>query len=359
MNQVASFKCPNCGSPITYKPTGELKCDNCDTVFTLEALQKLEEWDQPDAAFDWSEYKNEFEKDKEKMQDTAVYLCQFCGAEIETDTTTSATHCPYCDNVVILADRLTGGLRPNAIIPFAIDKKGLEDVVRNYFKGKPYLPPHFADEQKMSEIRGLYVPFWLFDGGLDGQMLFEGTKTRVYADSKYNYTEVSHYQIGLDGAMRFEKVPVDASTKLDDDLMDSVEPFDFSGLVDFDPAYLSGYVADRFNENPDESLPRAEKRMRTSAAELFRRELSDFSAVTQKTSTLALTDPKLKYVLLPMYLLNLKYKDKDYRFAVNGQTGKIVGELPVCKWKKRLLFWGLTLGIAALVTLFLIWINRM
>lgn len=333
--ETVSYKCISCGSPLVYASDGKLKCEACDSEYSLETLKEYYESKDGDKEFDWKDYKEGFEKDKAPLENTVVYVCKSCGAEIETDSNTAATHCPYCDNEIILNDRVGSGLRPNGIIPFKVDKKGLENSILEHCKGKRLLPNNFMSMLKIGKIQGVYVPFWLFDATLDGQMQMEGTQTRYYSDSKYDITEVKHYLIDIDGKMSFKKIPVDASIKMDDDLMDSLEPYDYSGIVDFEAAYLSGFLADRFDDDPDNSLPRASKRMINSAEEVFLSHVeSGFETVRRKNSNLNIVSPSVRYVMLPVYLLNLSYMGKSYRFAVNGQTGKVVGELPISKFKK-------------------------
>ncbi len=346
--KTVSYKCPACGSPLTYDTSGKLVCGACSNEFEVDAVKKFSEAENESNGFEWGDYKKDFESGSEKLENTRVYVCKFCGAAIETDGTTAATHCPYCDNEVIISEQLTGSIKPNAVIPFKVDKNAAVAAVKKHFKGKKLLPNDFAAEHKLGKITGVYVPFWLFDSGIDGNMNLNTTNVRHYSDSDYNYTETKHYLVTLDGQMRFSKIPVDGSEKMDNDLMDALEPFDYSELTDFNPAYLSGFLADRFDEDPDESLPRASARMNNSAQDVFKSCASEFDSVSVKSSNMSLVDPSVKYVLLPVYLLNLKYKDKNYRFAVNGQTGKVVGELPISKIKSFLHF-GLFFAIAAII----------
>ena len=348
-NQTIQYKCPTCASTLRYDVSGKLVCDTCGNRYELEYIKSFFEAKEKEEGFDWGDYKKSFSENKARLENSVVYICRSCGAAIETDNTTAATTCPYCDNEVVITDKLSGGIRPNALIPFRIDKKAAEQAVRNHFKGKTLLPNDFKSKHKLEKIKGVYVPFWLFDSGVDGSMRFDGTKVKHYSDSEYNYTETEHYRLDIEGSMNFSRVPVDGSEKMDDDLMDAIEPFDYSGLVDYDPAYLTGFLADRFDEDPDESLPRATSRMKSCTEAVFEGQVSQgFSSVTATQSDLNLFDQTVKYVLLPVYLLNMKYGDKKYRFAVNGQTGKVVGELPVSKLKKFLHSWvfgGAVMGV--------------
>ncbi len=336
-SQHISYKCPACGSPLVFTPDGNLSCGSCGNVFSVDSVELLDSVQSGQGGFNWDDFREDLSLGSGKLDNTVIYVCRSCGAEIETEATTVATHCPYCDNEIIISDRLSAGLKPNAVIPFRVDKKGLEDVVRNYFKGKKLLPKDFLDTNRLSKVQGVYVPFWLFDAGVEGSVMMRATQVSHYSDYNYDYTETRHYAVRLDGSMGFDKVPVDGSKKMDDDLMDSIEPYDYSGLVDFRTGYLSGFFADRFDEDPDESLPRAEQRMLRSAE----RELvsvanssSVYTTMSMSSSDLRLTDATVKYVLLPVYLVNVYYGGNRYRFAVNGQTGKIVGELPVDKKRK-------------------------
>jgi len=352
------YQCPSCGAPLKYHVDGYLFCDSCETRVELDQIEHLSSAAEgEETEFDWGNYKENFVADKESLVGMKVYLCESCGAAIETDGTTSATHCPYCDSEIVVTDKLSGGIKPNGILPFAVTREKAEEAVKAYFKGKKLLPKNFFTEHRLEKMTGIYVPFWLFDSAVSGSLLAEGTRTQLYSDSRYHYTKTEHYLIDVAGQMHFSRIPVDGSEKMDDDLMDAIEPFDYRGLREFDPAYLSGYLADRFDDDPDESLPRASQRMQKSTESVFYREANDgFGTLRTRSSNFNLLSPNVKYVLAPVYLMNLYYGDKRYRFAVNGQTGKVVGELPVSKAKK---FWYFVLPFVCgtvLTTLVLTWL---
>ena len=334
-----SYKCPSCGAALRFSAdSGELKCDACGNTYKTETIKMLSMSDESNEEFVWGNYKETFENG-ETLDNTKVYTCVSCGASVECDATTAATHCPYCDNEIVINDRLTGGIKPNFIIPFKIDKSGLKDKIAEYTKGKKLLPKNFFSEQIIDKIQGIYVPFWLFDTFLDGEMDFDASLLKYFSDSRYNYTKTDHFLINMDGEMSFAKVPVDGSAKMDDDLMDSLEPYNYSEMLPFDSAYLSGFLADRFDEDPDASLPRASKRILKSAADAFISQIGrEYSSSSLRSNRMKITNASVKYALLPVYLINVKHDGKNYRFAVNGQTGKTVGELPISKTKKRYYF---------------------
>ena len=339
-NVLLSFKCPSCGAPLTYdSDAGNFTCSYCDSHFDFETVKNADV--NAETPFNWGDYKENVPE--ESLEGTVSYVCQSCGAEIVTDATTAATRCPYCDNVVVMEPNVSGFIKPNGILPFQIDQKGLADRIKAFCKGKWLLPKNFITTNKIKEIQGVYVPFWLFDCTCDGNATYEATKVRHWSDSSYNYTETKYYYATVDGAMDFVRIPADGSVKMSDDLMDSLEPYDYSQIVDFAPGYMSGYLADRFDVQAEDCLPRVDARVKASVDHVFRRNLSEYNSVTQLGSNLHLVSPSVKYVLLPVYLIASKYQGETYQFAVNGQTGKVIGSLPI-SWGR---FWGIFLGLGA------------
>ena len=211
------------------------------------------------------------------------------------------------------------------------------EAYRNHIKGKSLLPKLFARQNHIDEIKGVYVPFWLYDADVDASLLYRATRVRTWSDSSYNYTETSYYSIKRSGSIAFDNIPVDGSTKIADDITESIEPFDLSEAVDFQTAYLSGYLADKYDVSSDDSIARANERITASTIDCFAKTVTGYSTVTNQGKSIRLANGKSKYALMPVWLLNTTYKGKKYTFAMNGQTGKLVGDLPVDKgayWKQ-------------------------
>lgn len=369
MNELIDYKCPACGGKLEFDSSlQKMKCPFCDSVF------EMEEFTEKDTVLeekqDWSEPKQQWSEGE--TDGMSVFACNFCGGEIIGDSTTGATSCPYCGSPVVMKERFQGGLKPDYVIPFKLDKAAAKAKYLEHIKGKFLLPKQFADENHIDEIKGVYVPFWLFDSEIDASASFVGENIRHWSDSKFNYTETSYYDVFRSGKMKFHGIPIDGSSKMDDDLMESIEPFDLSEAVPFQSAYLSGYFADRYDVNDKESQPRANERIRQSAISLLKGSVNEgYSAIKEINEsvieTSALFNPEnnsdeysgasvnvgkgmIKYALYPVWLLTTTYKDEKYTFAMNGQTGKFVGNLPVDNAKKNGLFWGIFAGVSALAT---------
>ena len=336
MPTLQEYKCPCCGGAIEFDSSlQKMKCPYCDTEFDMETLASYDaglkdeqdsmEW-ETSAGGEWQEG---------EANGLRSYICRSCGGEIVGDANTAATSCPFCGNPVVMMGQFSGALRPDFVIPFKLDKNAAKAGLQKHLTGKRLLPKIFKDQNHIDEIKGMYVPFWLFDTDADARVRYRTTKLRCWSDSEYNYTETSHFLVHRGGSVGFEHVPVDGSSRMADDLMESIEPYDFSDAVGFQTAYLAGYFADKYDVGADESIERATERVKKSAEEAFASTVEGYDTVTAESSSVQLHGGKAKYALYPVWILNTTWKGQKYTFAMNGQTGKFVGDLPVDKAAAR------------------------
>ena len=371
--QVTNYQCPACTGPLHYSAkSGKLACDYCGSSFDvaeIEALYARKEaeaaaakqaadakaeaaqaakaeaaeaaaasggWDTSDLSRDWGA----------EADGLRVYSCPSCGAELICDQSTAATACPYCGNPAIVPGQFSGALRPDYILPFRLSKDDAVQALRAHYKGKPFLPRSFTSANHIEQIQGVYVPFWLFDGGAEGAASYRASNTNVFETGDYEITETRHYHVVRAGSLAFEKIPVDASSKMPDDHMDSIEPFDYAQLRPFSTAYLPGYLADKYDVTIDDSRDRADTRCRETLAQALRDTVTGYGACVTEREDIALRRGKVHYALLPVWMLSTKWRGQDFLFAMNGQTGKLVGDLPTDRGR----FWGMFAAIAAPLT---------
>ena len=344
---AVNYKCPACSAPLTFRPDTQLfTCDYCESVYTLQALEEMgagiNAEQQENINMDWNGPEDDEWRGSE-ADDLLIYNCPSCGAELFADKTTGASSCIYCGNTTIMPQQFAGVLRPQYIIPFQVTKEQAKQAFLNNCKGKKLLPKSFTSQGTLEKITGLYVPFWLYDCEIDADMEYKGTKTSFWSDANYNYTKTDYYGIKRQGSMDFDLVPVDGSKMMEDSYMDAIEPYDYSGLVEFNMAYLSGFIGDKYDVTMEESQPRANTRIQTSVIDAFRQTVSGYESVTPSSTNINLNQGGAHYALLPVWLLNSKYNGKTYTFAMNGQTGKFIGELPYSKGRA----WGWFLGLSA------------
>lgn len=353
MANVREQKCPNCGGPLRFDPkTGKLVCDYCDSQFDVEN-DKTDDSKDSLEGFDFNSLMSTSNSSDGK--DLPIYRCESCGAEIIATTESFSMTCPFCRNNVVLTDKVSGNMRPDGIIPFKITPDVLPDVVRNHYKGMRFLPKNFFSHNTMGNVIGIYVPFWVFNGTAEGTVNYTGEKYEgSYRSGDYITETYDVYKVSREVSMEFKDVPVDASEKMDDDLMDSIEPFDMSECKEFDYGYLAGYAADRFDVPARNIADRAESRMCNTACAIARKQ------VTGNYSNLSYLGSKLqakldaKYILMPIYQFNLEFHDEKFKFVVNGQTGKIIGRLPYDKGRKAMYFAAWTAAIFAIALLFFV-----
>lgn len=371
--QVTNYQCPACTGPLHYSAkSGKLACDYCGSSFDvaeIEALYARKEaeaaaakqaadakaeaaqaakaeaaeaaaasggWDTSDLSRDWGA----------EADGLRVYSCPSCGAELICDQSTAATACPYCGNPAIVPGQFSGALRPDYILPFRLSKDDAVQALRAHYKGKPFLPRSFTSANHIEQIQGVYVPFWLFDGGAEGAASYRASNTNVFETGDYEITETRHYHVVRAGSLAFEKIPVDASSKMPDDHMDSIEPFDYAQLRPFSTAYLPGYLADKYDVTIDDSRDRADTRCRETLAQALRDTVTGYGACVTEREDIALRRGKVHYALLPVWMLSTKWRGQDFLFAMNGQTGKLVGDLPTDRGR----FWSMFAAIAAPLT---------
>ena len=350
MTQLKEYKCPACGGAMEFNSeTQNLKCPFCDTE--MDVAQFIEEEEKAKTEIhedEHEEVKAQKEKDitfekihQEDWQEgetdnIKIYTCDSCGGEILAEDTSSAVICPYCGSKIIVKAQFEGDLKPDYVIPFKLDKKQAKEAYLEFLKDKVFLPKVFKRENHIDEIRGVYVPFWLYDVKTDARVRYQGEKLRVWITNDWEYTEHSIYEAVREGLIDFSHIPEDGSEKMDDTLMEAIEPFDFTAAVPFNGAYLAGYMADRYDVAPEQRTDRVRERVTTSAEELLRATVSGYDMVTTQSSNVVINQGKYSYALYPVWILNTTWQDKKYVFAMNGQTGKLVGDLPVDKgsfWK--------------------------
>ena len=335
-NSSVSYKCPNCGAPLSFLPGKKtVTCEYCGTEFEVAAIEELfrvkqemavhaaeaqeAKWATEDAGSEWSH---------DEAAALHAFTCSSCGAELVCDENTMATECVYCGNPTMIPKRFDGMLKPDFVIPFKKTKADAVAALKEFYKGHMLLPSNFTANNRVEAIQPMYVPFWLFDSKITAQAQFRAEKIQVTNTPKETVTQTSVFNCRRAGTMSFEKIPVDGSKKMDDAYMESIEPFNYSELVPFSAAYLTGYLADKYDVTAEESTPRADKRVENSAIEVLKDSVNGYDAVKVENSAVIKEVGKVSYAMVPVWILTTRYDNKPYTFMMNGQTGKVVGSLP-------------------------------
>lgn len=376
------LKCPSCGAPINFDvPSGKMKCSFCGASFTVEEVNQFNGISQANAELDaahaqqagtsgaggsgaaggagaaatpetqistapaegqpgWVEPPPTY-LDEATGQKMAQFQCNSCGGEIIGSPDMVSARCPWCNNNFVATGQLTSTRVPDRMIPFAMTKEQALEAFKANMKGLKLIPREFK-QVSVDDIQGVYVPYWLYDATVAGEGNFSCENLRTWTDSEYEYTQHQEYQVYRSANVAFLDVPVAGTTKVTDKLTESIEPFDYTKSVAFSPAYLTGFMTNKYDVEAQDANPRALERMKDSTEEVLRNSISGYDTVSTINTSIQPAFGELEYVFLPMWLMNVDFQGKNYNYAMNGQTGKFVGTFPVSERK----YWGGLIGIA-------------
>lgn len=351
--ETLEYRCPNCNAYLVFDAkSGDMKCDYCLSHFSVDEVKENNET----RGKVYNEENGHTHSREESDSEYFSYSCPSCGGEIIGDATTAATECPFCENPTVITQRLKGEFKPDFVIPFKVTKKEAVSALEKLYGGKKLLPNAFTKDNRVKKVTGMYVPYWICDCEASGTVHYDATRVRTYTDGKYMVTRTDIYKVIRGGTVSFDNIPQDGTTRLEGIHTESIEPYDYSEMIPFSNEYLSGYFADIYDVNSEEVMDRVAERAKASVRESFRETVIGYSTVTEGQSNINIKNGDIHYALLPVWMLNTNWNGKTYTFAMNGQTGKVVGDLPVDKkkfWKRVAMFFGIFAAVAALIALVL------
>ena len=326
-NRTVTYKCPGCGGELIWNPEAALfYCGWCGSDYTEgEAAGFLPE--EPEAE------ETRREKARQFANQTDLYVCGSCGAEIICGRNTAASYCCYCHNPVALTGRLEGDYRPDMIIPFQLSRRQAEAIFRAQCMKRRFLPGDFMRDSTLEKMTGLYVPFWLCDCDVDGYVLAEGTEIQHKIMGEYSEVTTRIYKLDRAAKCGFLGVPADGAGRISDQLMDAIEPYDYRFFREFDMSFLSGFYCEKYDVDRRTVFPRVKKRVEEGAEDMLLSELRRFDALKVESKKVRIYNTHWRYALLPVWFMNYRHHGRVYSFAMNGQTGKFAGEFPV-SWLK-------------------------
>ncbi|WP_082294965.1 hypothetical protein [Sporosarcina ureilytica] len=353
--QTEVTQCASCGGNTVYEPsTGTLKCPFCGTEKEIEKtrentiehdfLQALEEHDHS-----WDDEKR-------------VFSCQNCGAESVLDKDKVADFCSFCGSSHISLSDHHAGIKPALVIPFQISKDEALEKFKAWMKKRYFAPSKLSQSYELKKLSGAYIPYWTFDSQTNssytvriGTYYYVTVTRTVMEDGKPKQvteqvrkirwrTEHGRYQ------EFFDDVLVKASRNVASGLITKIEPFRLHDLVDYQSAYLSGFLAERYSIPLEEGWHDA-KRIIDSRIEdgIYGQEYGDVVELVNVSTDYR--DITYKHILLPIWISSFQFNNKVYRFLVNGQTGKVSGQSPVSIVKVSILI-AVILAIIAVVLFF-------
>ena len=304
------FSCPYCASDFTEAEMEERYHTQNETAQKeADADAKTLKDENDEAAFE---------------EHTRLYECPSCGAQIIADETTSATFCYYCHNPVVLAGRLKGNYKPAYVLPFAVQRDAAEKEFRAWCRKRWFLPSDFRSKQQLEKMSGVYVPFWLASCLADTNMSGIGQVVKSWRDGKYQVTETTEYTVSRQAKIPFERVLADGAAKIEDALMDAIEPFPIQEMRPFSMQYLSGFLAEKYDVDWEKIVPRIQSRVQTASEQVINETLTQYTSIKNKQVHVNMTNLQHDYVLLPVWFMSYQHGGKTYHFAMNGRKNFLV-----------------------------------
>lgn len=346
-----SYTCPSCGAPLAFEgEKGKLCCAACGNDFDADTLDDMERRSNI-IGVHFEKPRGEFGEGESGYM--RGYTCKNCGAALMIEATTTATACPYCASPAIIQDNMEGSARPDKVVPFVVTKEQAQRQFHDYFKGKRLLPNVFLQGQnRIADMRRLFVPYWLFDCEAEASILYDAERTTTECSGDEEITTTEHFLLHRSGSMAFEGIPVDGSAKLDDGIAESLEPYDMSAAIPFEPAVLAGSMAEGADVDSEACQSRARERVASSMASALRDTVTGYTGVTERSRYIKSENGRVVAALMPVWLITTEREGRTYTFAINGQTGKLTCD--VTADGRKSLAWGggvfLTIiGFAALI----------
>ncbi|MBQ9078375.1 MAG: hypothetical protein IJY29_02230 [Ruminococcus sp.] len=345
--EAIEYKCPNCDADLKFDPESQkLSCEFCLSSFTEDELKKINE-----AYGETTPTEAEIQTQNEFEEHTNLYHCASCGAQIMCDDQQTALFCYYCHNPVILSGKLTGEYKPGKIIAFKFNKDRALDTFRKWVQKRHFVPDDFRSEQQLDKVTGLYVPFWVADCDVKADFTAIGKTVRSWTSGSYRYTETKEYNVVRRGNIIVNGIPADGESKIEDLLMESIEPFNYDELQPFSMTYLTGFFADKYDVDKVQVFPRVKSRASQAGKKVVRDSIGSYSSLAVSSEQYNILKTDWEYMMLPVWFMTYNYNNKIYEFAINGQTGKLAGTPPLDKAKLRMFCTALGIGITAAIYL--------
>lgn len=346
---VIQYKCPDCGADMAFdSKSGMLQCNSCGHTDSIEHISNHSHSETDSSTGDFESFVDETTYSTFGEEGAKQYQCNNCGAILITDKDTTATTCSFCGAPMVLGDRLKGDLAPAKVIPFKISKEEAQAAFRKWCKGGLLTPKGFMTADRVKSITGIYVPFWLYDTNAQGEVHAHCQRIRHYVEGDYNVTATKHYEVYRRVDVNYNKIPCDASEKMDDTLMDRLEPFHYQDLKTFQLPYLAGYIAEKYNYNDKQLFSRVKQRTMQYASSYARNSIHGYDTTAVHQEHFDIKQRNAEYILLPVWMICYDYQQAEHTFAMNGQTGKVVGRPPLSKGKIATWFGGIA-GISFVI----------
>lgn len=360
-NKVQQYPCPSCGADLLFEPVdGVLTCPYCGHKEAIpQSTKQVEE----------QSFELHLRIRPEQMAQLAANAlevqCQSCGAKSIFTPPEVAGRCEFCGVQIVVQPRSADPiLTPGGLLPFCITQQQASAELREWLSSRWFAPNGLKRFAQPEAIHGVYIPFWTYDTntttdytGQRGEHYFE-TETYYERDAQGNQVARTRqvmrtrwYPASGTVTAFFNDVLIPATLSLQPNRLAALEPWDLTELRPYDPAFLSGFKAQRYQVDLQQGFEHAKQ---VVAPEIEREVRSDIGGDVQTISSLATdySEITFKHLLLPVYAGAYRFNEKIFQIVVNGRTGEIQGERPYSAWKIALLVVSILIGVLILALVF-------
>lgn len=328
LENTDKFPCPSCGGNMHFDPKEQaLSCPYCSNKIEIknndEAINEYD-FDKAEemASHNWGE-------------ETRIIKCDSCGAETVLDVDTVAQFCAFCGSSHIVQKNDTDSIAPESIIPFKIAKTKANELFSKWIKKRFFAPSKLKKEFNIRKINGTYIPFWTYDTNTSsvytankGTHYYVNQTRTVNGERKTVRVRKTRWR-RVHGVYNefFDDILINGSKNIDESLVNALEPFHLNELIPYKPEYLSGFLAERYSINLEDGWQDAKEEMKSHIHGGIKRQVNGDEVRILNVNT-SYDKVKFKHILLPVWISSYSFKEKAYRFLINGQTGEVQGKYP-------------------------------
>ena len=252
--------------------------------------------------------------------------CRQCGAVIRYDARAGSPRCPFCGSVAVEEKPSPdGGITPEKLVTFGASRDATTAAIHSWLARGFCRPSDLAARAQVTEMRPVYLPYWLFACTASIRWTADCSATLPGARADWR-------PVGGDFAEDFKDLLIAASGGISQQELRAVAPYDFSSAVPFARTSIEGAMVEDFR------IPRksARRHLYEYVAELATTRAAALAPGSRSRNVHVnplVSDTSAVPVLLPVWIAAYRYHDRPYRVVVNGQTGKLTGRAPV-SWVK-------------------------
>ncbi len=321
-----SVVCPNCGGRVSYDiKSGKFLCESCRSEQQVKAVKPTVD------EYSINDYRVR-ERASAPLTGVSVATCASCGGEIYFEAHETAKRCPMCGSGQVRVDVALSGVAPEGVVPFRIDRDDAQQRFHQWVGKRWFAPNQLKKAYAEGRLEGLYVPYWTYDADCCADYAGQGGRTRTVRDREgRTRTMVDWYPVSGRVYRKFDDLLVCGSQKQSGSLAEQVAPYNtISDIRPFAYQYLAGFKAERYSIDGITCFKRAQASMENMLRGDVESDIhaKGFSQTRVSSFTPRYKDVTYKSILVPMYSANYGYGGQTYFYAINGQTGRVVGNYP-------------------------------